>query len=197
LFWGAAYRQRRYKANLIMTEEKKLLLKRVILITLFFIVSIFIYQITWAQNISFSNNMIDNFFHFSKNTIALFIIVLILWYLFLISKKTLHKNIIGFSLIPIVLLFLLSLLYLSAPVFAPSKANIRHYFYEKNGYSYYLVSERYWAFEGSSNLRIYREKPLFLFLKERVSVSEEELAENNINYGQEYQLFFEKYFNQK
>ena len=70
----------------------------------------------------------------------------------------------------------------------PDEVFVRHYFYQKDGYNYYIVSERYAAFE-SRNLMIYKEKPIFLFLKNRERVSDLELAKNKIDMSEVYKGF--------
>ena len=170
------------------------LFKKILIVLIIFFVLIFIYQITFAQNISFSNDIVDHFFHFTQTVNAVFIFFLLLCLLFINSKETWQKVITGILVLPVILFLLLGVVMSSGIVFARDETNMRHYFFNKDGYNYYLVSERFWAFEGSSNLKIYKEKPLFLFVKERLSVDENELINNKVDYVKEYQIFLNQRF---
>lgn len=164
-----------------MVEGKKILLKKTILLLMAFSLIVIIYQITLAQNISFSNDIIDHYFHFSEFSMLVFLGLLMIIYLVLISSRAWQKILLGITIIPVVLILLISIFFLSGAVFAPSQANARYYFYKKDGYNYYIVSERYVAFEGSANIKIYKEKPLFLFIKERKVVNDDELLKNKVD----------------
>jgi|WetSurMetagenome_2_1015567.scaffolds.fasta_scaffold40115_4 hypothetical protein len=174
----------------------KRLINKIIISLIIISVLIYLFQITVAKNLSLSSDQVDHLFHFTQNTILLLVFILILALIFYNSKETWQKITLGIIGIPILLIFFVATLFSLGVIFTPKSANIRHYFYEKDGYNYYVISERFWAFEGSSNLKYYKEKPLFLFIKHRPEVSEHEISINGINLRDVNEQFFKKYFHE-
>ena len=71
---------------------------------------------------------------------------------------------------------LLGLLFVSYGVLADPNSYARFYFYENDGFKYFVTSERYVAFSGSRELKYYKEKDLILFLKTRKELSDAEVS---------------------
>ena len=135
------------------------LLKKIVISLIIFFTLIFIYQITFAKNISFSNDIIDRYFYYTQTQNAIFIFFLLLCLLFLNSKQTWEKVISVALILPTFIFLLLGIFFISGVV-GNDSTNVRHYFFNKDGYSYYMISE------GRLNIKMYKEKPLFLFIKE-------------------------------
>lgn len=182
------------RAVINQKQMENRIVKKVILIILLILIIIFVFQITFAKSLSFSNDNVDHFFHFTQNTIIISIVSIILLFLFINSKRTGHRIVIGMVSLPVILLFIVSVIFSIGIVFKNDSTNVRYYFFNKDGYSYYVVSERFYAFEGSSNLQYYKEKPLVFFIKQRVYVSEEELNDLGIRISEVNKIFLKKYF---
>lgn len=139
-----------------------------------------ILQYTVGEKLSLSNNVIDNYIHFGLNFNIVYIIFLLTAIAFIFSNKPLIKILSGLlGLILLIPVFLLGILMFGI-IFRGEKANERHYFFNKDGYSYYITSERLMVFDGPE-FRLYKEKPLFLFVKERLKVTDEEVRANNLD----------------
>jgi hypothetical protein len=78
-------------------------------------------------------------------------------------------------------------------MFRGEKADARYYFGSKNGFSYYIKSERLSALDGSE-LHIYKERPLFFFVKERLPVKDEELNAMGVKPDKIRSYFIDEYF---
>jgi hypothetical protein len=133
---------------------------------------IFLIQITLPSTLSFSNNVIDNLFRFGRYIVAICILSCVVGRIVLSTKRHWIRVISAIVGIPFGFLFLVTIPILSGGLFANSP---KYYFLEKDGYHYYVTSERYWAFQGSRELKFYKERSLFIFVKERFNVPEEEL----------------------
>jgi hypothetical protein len=157
------------------------LLKKILISLIIFFTLIFIFQITLAQDFNFSNGLIDNYFHFSQVLNVVLIFFLLLFLLLINSKQTWEQVVTGILILPITLLLLFGIVILP-------ETDVRHYFFNKDGYSYYIVNE------GRINLKVYKEKPAFFFIKERKRVTEDELKSNGIDYSKEYDNYLKKYF---
>ncbi len=173
----------------------KRLINKIIISIIIISLLIYLSQITFAKSISFSSDQVDHFFHFTENNILLLVLILILVLIFYNSKETWQKIILGIIGIPILLVFFVATLFSLGVIFTTKSANLRYYFYDRDGYNYYVISERFWAFEGSSNLKYYKEKPLFLFIKHRPEVTKQELIESGIKIEEVNEKFFKIYFN--
>ncbi len=170
----------------INNKVEKIILGAILLFSL-----LFLYQITIASNISFSNGIIDRLLHFCEVPVFIFVVILVLVYFFNKLKRLGQRIAIGLISLPVVFIFIVTILFSSGIVFASDEAMIRYYFFEKGDYSYYVISERFYAFEGSSELKIYKEKPILLFLQARYNVSEDELSYYNINVDTVYQHYYD------
>jgi hypothetical protein len=171
--------------------KSKIIVIKIINTTLILFIFVLIYQLAFADHYSFSNDRIDLFFHNStvSNTVFIFLLIIIL--LFIYSKKNWQKLLLGLLIIPIAGIFLFVLLFTAGIVGLSQEVLIRQYFYQKNGYNYYVISERYFATEHM-NFVIYKEKPVFLFLKKRERVKEAELMNYRIDMDNVYKQYFKK-----
>ena len=158
------------------------------------ILILFIYQITFATDFSFGAGQIDRYLYFCDSiTLSIFLLVL-LAYFFIKKTKRGQRITIGLISAPVFIFFLITVLFSYAVIFASDKATMRHYFFEKDQYQYYVTSERFWAFEGSANLAFYKEKKILGFIKYRPSVSNKELENEGIDMESVTKKFYEKYF---
>jgi len=169
---------------------KNITIKVITVITMI-LTALFIFQITFADQFSVDNQKIDHILHFTSGTVLILIILLSFIFILLVTKKRwliiLSSIVSGLSL----LLLLIALVFSSMIIYSSDRTNYRYYFSRNGEYQYYVVSERFVAFEGSSNFHIYKEKPLFLFIKQRLSVSEEELKNMHLNAPNLYSKFLE------
>lgn len=105
-------------------------------------------QFTVADKLSLSNDPIDNFLHFGKFWTISFLLFLLLAEVFLYSSKLLFKIISGIMwliwTIPIILIGWILIMIM----FRGERADARYYFSSKNGFSYYIKSERLTALDG-------------------------------------------------
>ena len=169
-----------------------------ILITLIiFLLIIFLYQVTFAEKFSFSNPNIDNFFYFTKWTILLSIIFSFILFVFINVKRLGQKIAIGIVSFPIIIIFFVAVYFSIRIVLFGSSVNIRYGFLEKNNYTYYVISERFFAFEGSPNLKYYKEKTIFWFIKNRQAINENELNNLEVNLDKVNKNFYKIYFSKK
>lgn len=176
----------------MVTKKKQILQKTLLSLDIFFIV-ILMFQLTIAEDFSFSVGEIDRYLHFCSS-ITICIILLITLSYFFINKSRLGQRItIGLLSLPVIVFFMMSLLFLSAVIFANEKTTMKHYFFEKDDYKYFVTSERFWAFEGSSNLAYYKEKTIIGFIKYRPSVSYEDLESKGIDMKYVTDKFYEKF----
>jgi hypothetical protein len=137
-------------------------------------------QCTVSNKISFSNNVIDNYLHFGLYFNIGFAIILIASIVFIFTNKPLVKALSSL----LVLILMIPVFFIGMMIydimFRGDKADERHYFFYKDGYSYYIKSERFMAYEGPE-YRLYKERPLFLFVKERLEVPIEEVKANGLD----------------
>ena len=164
---------------------------KIINIILALFILILIYQLLYADHYSFSNDRIDLFLHHSTASNTVFVIFLILLLLLLYSKKIWQRLLLGLLTLPVIGILLLFLLFSAGIVGLLQEFLIRQYFYQKDGFNYYLISERYAAFDHM-NFVIYKEKPVFLFLKKRERVNEAELIKNKIEMKNVYSEYYKK-----
>jgi hypothetical protein len=161
-----------------MKESTKIKLAKVIKVLLVLLCTLLIFQVTLAPNFSFSNNIVDNLFYSTSSYVGLSILLLLFILLILRSNRKWIRILSIIAIVPVGLFFLISLLFMLPILLADYP---RYYFFEKDGFHYYVVSERLFAFEGSRELKYYKEKTLWLFLKERKIVDEHELTTNGID----------------
>lgn len=154
------------------------------------LIIVYLFQVTFAERISFNNFIIDNFFYFASYfsliTIALFSSVL----MFLITKNRWLRISSFIVTIPFGFMLFILLLFTVPTVLTDFP---KYYFFKKDGYHYYVTSERVFGFEGSRNLKFYKDKKLVLFLKERLRVSESELILNSIDPNKQSSKLWELY----
>lgn len=150
-------------------------------------------QFTVADNISISNDLIDNFLHFGKSWAICFLVFLVPATIFFHSGKLLIKTISGITGLILSIPVILFGWFLIMIMFRGEKADARYYFSSKNGFSYYIKSERLTALDGSE-LHIYKERPLFFFVKERLPVKDEELNAMGIKPDKIRSYFIDEYF---
>ncbi len=155
----------------------------------------FIFQITYADQLSFSNVKIDHILHFTSSTVFILIVLMLFGIILLVSKRMWLKILAAAGSLLSMLLLLVTLVFASMIIFSSDKTNYRYYFSEKDGYKYYAISERFVAFEGSSEIHLYKEKTLFAFVKRRLQVTEEELRGMNIDPDEVYGKIIEYHYN--
>jgi uncharacterized BrkB/YihY/UPF0761 family membrane protein len=144
-----------------MKDSIKSVVNTILIIAIILLGSLLLFQWTYADQISFSNDMIDHILHFTSVVVLITIILLLLNYAFLHVKKRWHKFVLGAVATIAIFFWLISLLFSSYVVFSSEKTNERYYFSESDGYKYYIVSERFVAFSGSPDIYFYKEKPRF------------------------------------
>ena len=159
-----------------MKNNFKLILKKALIPLIIFFAAFFIFQVTNASEVSFSNPRIDEFVHHSQIIVGAIVIILFLFLVIAHIKTKWIKVTLGIFMVPIFLIMLLGLLFVSYGVFANSDAYARIYFYENNGFKYFVTSERYVAFSGSRELKYYKEKELILFLKTQKELTDIEVS---------------------
>ena len=147
-----------------MNKEKfKKLLIKIINAALLVSILILIFEITFADKCSFSNDRVDLFIHHTQTPLMVFILLSILVLLFLFSKKNWQKLVTSILAIPFLLIMLFIILFFSKFITMPDEVFVRHYFYQKDGYNYYIVSERYAAFESRNLIEYTRKNQYFYF----------------------------------
>lgn len=157
------------------------------------IVILFIYEYFFAKSFSFSSALIDSFFWYTSFTVFLSILFFILLKIILDIKKKFIKGLaIGF-IIPISLLLLIVATFNFITVENVSRTHKKYYFYKDKEYSYYMVSERFFALDGLE-LRIYKEKPIFSFINERTYADESKLVAEGVDIQKAREIFIKKYF---
>jgi hypothetical protein len=156
-------------------NSKFMFYKTLILLNVLF-TAFFIFQLTYASNISLSNSRIDQFVHHSQVFCGSVVIILFLSLLIIHLKNKWIKITLGIIILPISLTMLLGLTVVSYGMLAPSDSYSRFYFYEKDNFNYYVTSERFAAFSGGRELKYYKEKELVLFLKRRIELTETDIA---------------------
>ncbi|MGE5682820.1 MAG: hypothetical protein ACM34K_18290 [Bacillota bacterium] len=154
---------------------------------------ILIIQLTVAENISLSNNIIDNYLHFGKYLNIGLIVLLAIVMVFINAEKLMIKVISGTFFFALLIPFFFLGLLTYGIVFRGENADQRLYFYNKDGYSYYIKSERFMAFEGPMH-RLYKERPLFSFIKERLVTTDSEMKALGVDPDAIKAKFNEVYF---
>ena len=158
-----------------MKNKFKIIFKKALVPLIIFLSAFFIFQVTYASQVSFSNPRIDEFVHHSQFIIGAIGIILFLFLLITHIKIKWIKITLGIIIVPIFLIMLLGLLFVSYGVLSDSNSYARFYFYKNDGFKYFVTSERYVAFSGSRELKYYEEKDLILFLKTRKELSDAEV----------------------
>lgn len=74
-----------------------------------------------------------------------------------------------------------------------SRNHKKYYFYKDKEYSYYMVSERFFALDGLE-LKIYKERPIFGFIKKRSIANEDKLIADGVDMRKATNAFIKKYY---
>jgi len=159
-----------------MKNNFKLILKKALVPLITFFATFLLFQLTYASNVSFSNPRIDEFVHHSQFIIGAIAIILFMLLIITHIKIKWIKITLGILMVPIFLIMLLGLLFISYGVLADSNSYARFYYYENDGFKYFVTSERYVAFSGGRELKYYKEKDLIFFLKARKELTDVEVS---------------------
>lgn len=174
-----------------MKENTKLRLLKYVRIILPITLVMYLYELTIGDYISFGSLTIDYLFYYTTKSLFLFNLSMIVLYLYLKQKK---KSLKIFSLIiffPLGALFLLYFPFnIGAIINSPYN---KYYFFEENDIKYYMISERFFALDDME-LKIYKEKPVFFFIKHRSSAEEDLLVEKGINIQKVRDKYIQRYF---
>jgi len=183
---------RRKNIGATKTIQLTKVLLRTIITMIVILLPIQLLQYTVAQDLSFGYVPFDNLLYHGSITTSVFIIFLLLVLIFIKSKKDLASYLSGFASMVMLVGFLLLIIQLGL-MLDSEKVYKREYFFTKNGYNYYLRSERFFATMGTE-LVIHKEKPIFLFIKSRNTVTEAELKNYGVNIDSVEASYLNKYF---
>ncbi|MFA6599262.1 MAG: hypothetical protein WCS69_16185 [Ignavibacteriaceae bacterium] len=169
------------------------ILLRTLIATIVILLPIQLLQYSVAQSLSFGYAPFDNLLYYGSITTSVFIILLLLVLIFIKSKKNFISFLSGLASMVMLLIFLPLFIIQFGIMFDSEKIYKREYFFTKDGYNYYLRSERFFATMGTE-LEIHREKPIFLFIKSRNTVTEAELKKYGVNIDSVEANYLIKYF---
>ncbi len=153
---------------------------------------IYLYELTIGNYISFGNLSIDYLFYYTTLSLFLFNLACVALYLYCIQKRKSLKIISLIIFFPVGLLFLIYFP-LNIDLVTGTKNYDKYYFYEKNNTKYYIISERFTALDGPE-LKIYEEKPIIGFIKERVPANEQKLIKYGVDVSKAMNIYIDKYF---
>ena len=152
---------------------------------------LYLYELTIGDYVSFGSLSVDYLFYYTTKSLFLFNFAGIALYLYLKKKD---KNGKIFLLAMLIVSGFLFIIYFPLNVmWVINSPYDKYYFYEKDDIKYYIVSERFSALDGP-NFRIYEEKSIFSFIKERIPADEQKLLKEGIDVSKARQDYIKKHF---
>jgi len=174
-----------------MKENTKLKIAKFLQIVLPISLIIYLYELTIGDYISFGSLSIDYLFYYTTNSLFLFNLACIALYIYCKAKRKSIKRISLIIFLPVGILFLF---YFPINVWTVTGPHYdKYYFYENNDAKYYIISERFGALDRAE-LKLYREKSIFSFIKERTPADEQQLINEGVDVTKAINIYVNKYF---
>ncbi len=152
---------------------------------------VYLYELTIGDSISFGSLSVDYLFYFTTKSLFLFNVAGIALYFYFKQKNKIGKTIS--QAIFILSGFLFAIYFPLNVIWVIDSPYHKYYFYEENNTKYYLVSERFGALDGPE-LKMYKEKPIFSFIRKRIPADEQILHSKGVDVLKARNDYLKKYF---